>query len=287
MSAMKHEHYAELVGKLNFVGAGPEMKDKVVFSDITVGGHVGTRAPGLGLKYVARGTEYYSVGGRTFAVGEGEFMCMPQEVYSEVEVRRTGDSTLGLCIFVRSDGPYAPVTGDEGNLDEPIVFPANCTSLGRLLEGTMKGLVKPEADRPRSASLLLGHLRTHLEPLLEETSRGLDSLEGTKASTRYESLRRLNRARGYLHSVVDRRVDLPELASVAGMSRFQLLRYFRDCYGTPPATYHRRLRLEQAKAEMDRHGLTCSEAAFRYGFSDASSFSHAFRRTFGRPPRQN
>jgi AraC family transcriptional regulator len=68
------------------------------------------------------------------------------------------------------------------------------------------------------------------------------------------------------------------------MSRFQLLRYFRDCFGAPPATYHRQLRLRLAREAVERSGLSWADAAHRFGFSDGSSLSHAFRRTFGEAP---
>lgn len=276
-----HEHYAELKGRLDR-GAAPavEPKDKVVFSDISHGGQVGTRARGMGLKYVARGREYYRIGDRTFSVGPGQFLCMRQDQHSEVEVRKTGESTLGLCIFLRENGPLAP----DPSLDEPMLFSARCSTLGFLLESTMKRLVHPVADRPQSAAFLLGQMRGHLEPLLEETLRGIEALDAIKPATRYENLRRLGIARGYLHQVTDRPVELAELAAVAGMSKFQLLRYFRDCYGAPPAAYHRRLRLELARASIERSGISCGEAAQLYGFSGASSFSHAFRRWFGHSP---
>lgn len=119
---------------------------------------------------------------------------------------------------------------------------------------------------------------------MEDVARELDSLGHLKKSTRYENLRRLGVARGYLHDVTDRPVELAELATVAGISRFQLLRHFRDCYGAPPGAYHRHLRLQLAKQAVDDGHLSCAQAAHRFGFADSSSFSHAYRRAFGRAP---
>jgi AraC-like DNA-binding protein len=166
----------------------------------------------------------------------------------------------------------------------PLIFSAECSPLGRLLRARHKAMVRPAADRPALAGALLGAVEAQLEPLMAETLQALDALPALKRSTRYESLRRLNLARGYLHAVTDRAVDLPELAVHAGMSRFQLLRYFRDCFGAPPASYHRQLRLRLAREAVERGGLSWSDAAHRFGFSDGSSLSHAFRRTFGQAP---
>lgn len=277
-----HDHYGEWSGRLQNPGRGFDRPEgKVVLSDVTHGAHEGTRAHGTGIKYVAHGTEHYTIGGRHYAVQAGQFLCMSQSLEHDGEVRRGGERALGICMYVPAGGVAA-----AGNdlFEVPLIFSAECSALGRLLRGRHKAMVQPTANRPALAASLLGAVEAQLEPLLAETISALEALPGLKKATRYESLRRLNRARGYLHDVTDRAVDLPELATYAGMSRFQLLRYFRDCFGAPPATYHRQLRLELAREAVERSGLSWASAAHRFGFSDGSSLSHAFRRTFGEAP---
>ena len=277
-----HDHYDELSGRLRSPGTGfSRPEGKVVLSDVTHGAHQGTRAHGTGIKYVANGTEHYTIGGRHYAVQAGQFLCMSQSLEHDGEVRRSGDRALGICMYVPSGGVAA---AGSDLFEVPLIFSAQCSALGRLLSVRHKAMMQPAADRPALAGALLGTIEEHLEPLLAQTMSALDALPGLKKATRYESLRRLNRARGYLHDVTDRAVDLPELATYAGMSRFQLLRYFRDCFGAPPATYHRQLRLQLAREAVEGSGLSWSDAAHRFGFADGSSLSHAFRRTFGEAP---
>lgn len=282
---MNDEFYGEISGKLDLKSPPvDQLQNAVVLSDITHGAHQGTRAPGIGIKYVARGTEYYTIDGRTYAVEEGQFMCMSQMLPSVVEVKRTGMSTLGICIFIRDN--TARPNHDEA-LERPLISPVHCSSLGKIICQSMKGMLLPAAKRRTLASSLLSGINANLDPFLEDTARQLDSLISLKKTTRSENLRKLSVARGYLHEVTERAVELPELSVVAGLSRFQLLRYFRDCYGAPPGAYHRRLRLGLAKQAIDLTKLSCSQAAQRYGFADASSFSHAYRRAFGEPPVRN
>lgn len=282
MTQQRGTLFSEISGKLDTVFRPPAtLEDKVVLSNISHGGHVGTRAPGIGIKYVARGTEYYTIGGRTHAVRAGHFLCVPQSLPSEVEVRRTGEPTLGLCIFLRAEGE---ATEAAEPLEAPLIFPAGCSALGTLLEKNTADLMRPAADRAGIAAALVQVARGNLEILLEDAGRELASLGKLKKSTRYETLRRLATARGYLHQVTDRPVELAELAAVAGLSRFHLLRHFRDCYGAPPGAYHRQLRLRLAKHAIDEQRLTCGDAAQRYGFADGSSLSHAHRRAFGQAP---
>jgi transcriptional regulator GlxA family with amidase domain len=214
-------------------------------------------------------------------VSSGHFLYVPERQDGGVEIGRSdSSSTLGLCVYL----PRSVLGDSHDMLDAPMLFPADCSGLGRLLNRAARQMVWSQPQRSVIASQLLQKVADQIEPLMEDTVRMLDGMTAQKESTRYETLRRLNVARGYLHAVIDRPVELAELAKVAGISRFQLLRSFRDAFGAPPATYHRTLRLKLAKEEIDRKLLSCSEAAHRFGFADCSSFSHAYRRAFGEAP---
>lgn len=94
----------------------------------------------------------------------------------------------------------------------------------------------------------------------------------------------MNLARAYLHQVTNRAVPLDELARETAVSPFQLLRTFRDCFGETPASYHRRVRLSLARELAEEKGLSYAFVADRFGFAGGASFSHAYRRTFGKSP---
>jgi AraC-like DNA-binding protein len=258
----------------------PKEDGRVVLSNLSRGAGESQAQGASGFKYVAAGVEVYRYRGKTYPVTPGTFLYVPPQQPGDVEIgRSSASSAVGLCVYLPSD-----VEGEAATLDVPMLFPASCSSLGRLLEDTVKQLVRAQPQRPQIAARLLDQVSREIEPLMEETSRILDGIDALKPSTRYETLRRLNVARGYLHAVTDRPVELAELSKVAGISRFQLLRSFRDAFGAPPAAYHRTLRLSLAKAEIDRKLLSCSEAAHRFGFADCSSFSHAYKRVFGESP---
>lgn len=255
---------------------------RVVISNLSRGSAEAGAQHSLGLKYVAAGLEIYRYGGRTYPVPAGHFLLVPERHGGEVEIGRSDSSTaLGLCICLPRTADAAPLPGP---LDAPMIFPAACSEVGRLMAATVSEMARNRTRRPLMAEALLARISADVEPLLEESLRIIDGIDALKPSTRLETFRRLTVARGYLHAVTDRAVELAELAKVAGISRFQLLRNFRDAFGAPPAAYHRTLRLQLAKADLDRRLATCSEAAQRYGFADCSSFSHAYRRTFGEAP---
>ncbi|MFP5330567.1 MAG: helix-turn-helix domain-containing protein [Alphaproteobacteria bacterium] len=113
----------------------------------------------------------------------------------------------------------------------------------------------------------------------------VDRLGAVKPSTRRALLHRLERARSHLHAHLDRAIPLDELASVAGLSKFHLARYFRCVFDSPPAAYHRRLRLKRAAEFLAAGGGSVADAAELVGYSDGVALCHAFRKQFGEPPR--
>jgi AraC-like DNA-binding protein len=254
----------------------------VILSNLTSGESTSNARSSSSIKYVGSGVEFYRYGGKTYTVSAGQFLVVPEHLPGEVEVKSTdASSTWGLCLMLEQQAgpPPPPIT-----LEEPMIFPASCSDLGRLLSASLTGMKNSRHRREAIAADLLEKVNRGLEPCLADAARILDRMEFAKASTRYETLRRLQTARAYLHNVPDRAVGLPELAQAARMSRFRLVRYFKDFFGLPPAAYHSRLRLDLAREQILRGEESCSAVAQRFGFADGSSFSHAYRRRFGVAP---
>jgi AraC-like DNA-binding protein len=78
-------------------------------------------------------------------------------------------------------------------------------------------------------------------------------------------------------------MTLEELARIAHLSSFHLLRVFRKEVGLPPHAYQTRLRLSHAKALLAQ-AATIGEAALSAGFCDQSHFANHFRKVFGYAP---
>jgi len=78
---------------------------------------------------------------------------------------------------------------------------------------------------------------------------------------------------------------LSDLASAAGMSRFQFLRVFRSLTGVTPHQFILRTRLRAAAARIADSTVNIIDVALDAGFGDLSNFNHAFRAEFGVTPR--
>lgn len=93
------------------------------------------------------------------------------------------------------------------------------------------------------------------------------------------------RVRDYLHAHVSEEVSLDELSQVAHMSKYHLLRRFRDYFGMTPHQYWQNYRINRAKEALEL-GMPLADVAFTFGFSDLSYFNRRFKPVFGLTPYQ-
>lgn len=89
--------------------------------------------------------------------------------------------------------------------------------------------------------------------------------------------------RDLLHACYAEPVTADDLARVAGRSRFQVYRQFRQRYGLSPSTYQRQLRLRAARRALAA-GRPAAEVAAAVGFADQAHLTRWFRRTYGITP---
>ncbi len=276
--------YRELHGRLEpgapSAGSPPFIGgDAVVLSNIEQGAAASSGTRGLCIRYVARGSESYRIGGRGYRIDEGQVMIAPQEDGAECEIRKVDRSgTLGMCTLVSG------ATDEMGWLFGPQILGSGWSPVGPLLHKTVEALWKSARPKNEVARELVASLRSQL-PLVSTTLLNQsEAVDGAKPATRFEMVRRANFAQAYLHANTDRAVDLDELAAAVGASPFRLLAGFQQCFGDTPALYHRKLRLKLVIDEARRRGLAIGSICDEFGFADVSSFSHAYRRAFGQSP---
>ncbi|AHF92903.1 AraC family transcriptional regulator [Opitutaceae bacterium TAV5] len=110
---------------------------------------------------------------------------------------------------------------------------------------------------------------------------------------RAESLRRSAGAEQLLmrvHAIVsanfDRHLTTEEIAGKAGVSESHLRSLFRKAAGMGLGRFQRTLRLQHAAMLLTRGGLTVAGTAEACGWDTPFSFSRAFRKFWGRPPKK-
>jgi len=76
---------------------------------------------------------------------------------------------------------------------------------------------------------------------------------------------------------------LTDMAALAGLSKYQLLRRFAQAYGVPPHAWLLQQRAERAR-HLIREGQSLAQAAACSGFADQSHMTRTFVRQFGFTP---
>lgn len=114
----------------------------------------------------------------------------------------------------------------------------------------------------------------NFEPCFQLPSDGLLSHNGA-----------LQRVRQYLAANYLEKISLDDLARVAGLSKYYLLRYFTKVYRTSPHAYQTMLRVNHAKIELlKRRDQPITMIAQDAGFYDQSHFEKVFKQYSGTTP---
>jgi transcriptional regulator GlxA family with amidase domain len=68
------------------------------------------------------------------------------------------------------------------------------------------------------------------------------------------------------------------------LSKFHLLRYFKNAFQITPYQFAIQCRLESSLELLKIQSLSIEEVALKVGFADAAAFSKAFKQSFGASP---
>ena len=82
------------------------------------------------------------------------------------------------------------------------------------------------------------------------------------------------------------KINLQQLAKIAGMSTSHFVRLFKETAGMSPYQYLIRQRLLRACELLRSKENRITEIAFDVGFKDVSDFNHMFKKFLGCAPRQ-
>lgn len=126
------------------------------------------------------------------------------------------------------------------------------------------------------------------DPQLEEQFVAIlgDVIDVTGDSDPLESAQcadNVARARDYLDARYAEPVRLSDLAHVAGLSPYHLLRTFKQQVGITPGAYQIQLRVLEARRRL-RQGAAIADTAADLGFADQSHFTRHFQRIIGTSP---
>lgn len=90
----------------------------------------------------------------------------------------------------------------------------------------------------------------------------------------------------YIELNLDSKIELKDLADRVFMSKYHFHRVFHSVVGEPVAEYIRKKRLMEAAEELSNTDDKIVDIALKYQFSSQETFTKAFKKLYGMPPRE-
>lgn len=100
------------------------------------------------------------------------------------------------------------------------------------------------------------------------------------ASTKYVKCKDLNYIKAYIEQYADQKINFRELASLSGYSYDYFRHIFKHKFGLSPQEYMINIRLNNAKHLLEDTSLSCTEIAYRCGFSNSPQMTTMFKAKF-------
>lgn len=160
-------------------------------------------------------------------------------------------------------------------------------------------VLRPDYDRREALLRLLSALeaagqsaeyahdllaRALMIQLMVELSRGVQR-EGYRYTPAENSGEKTADILEYIHEHLTEEISIDHLAEQFYLSKYYMMRLFRERTGFTIHAYLTDKRLRLAR-ELIAQGMTASAACYQCGYRDYSAFSRAYKKRFGVSPRQ-
>ncbi len=125
------------------------------------------------------------------------------------------------------------------------------------------------------------------ELLCVDRVRGREERQRVALQARFGTLQpKLTEAVTLMEANIEEPLSTDEIAQLAGISRRQLERLFKQYLGSLPSRYYLELRLQRARQLLIDTNNSIVQVGLMCGFSSGSHFSTAFGALFGNTPRE-
>ncbi|MEN2988357.1 AraC family transcriptional regulator [Tistrella sp. BH-R2-4] len=259
----------------------------------------------LDIDALPRGLKLHYLGGLEIVAGRYRDHTLPRHSHDGLMLSLLGDGIqkvhykgashnagAGSIVAIPPHGVHgAEPEGSDGWMFHSITVPVD------VLES-----VHPEGGRFACQSVMVDDVLSHLFKRLFTSFTGESALHQEtalfrlvehflKAHThisdfpqhRRTEKRAVEISKDYLADNLDRNVTLDELAKVARMDKFLLVRCFTDILGISPHAWHRQ-RQFQKSLELLSRGARIAEVAAQTGFADQSHLTRVFKKMTGITP---
>jgi transcriptional regulator GlxA family with amidase domain len=189
----------------------------------------------------------------------GMRMALPWSLYPDADA--IADQALFSPHLYEIDGPRLTCCGGAASLDFAL------TLVDLLFGATVQAQVK--------------------EVLCVDRVRGPEERQRVALQARFGTLQpKLTEAVTLMEANIEEPLSTDEIAQLAGVSRRQLERLFKQYLGSLPSRYYLELRLKRARQLLRDTNYSIVQVGLMCGFSSGSHFSTAFGALFGNTPRE-
>ncbi|MDN4054178.1 helix-turn-helix domain-containing protein [Massilia sp. YIM B02763] len=189
----------------------------------------------------------------------GVRIALPWSLYPDADM--LADQSLLSPHLYEVDGTRLSCCGGAGSLDFAL------TLVDLLFGATVQAQVK--------------------EILCVDRVRGPEERQRVALQARFGVLQpKLTEAVTLMEANIEEPLSTDEIAQLAGISRRQLERLFKQYLGALPSRYYLELRLKRARQLLRDTNYSIVQVGLMCGFSSGSHFSTAFGALFGNTPRE-
>ncbi len=258
---------------------------------------IGAWSQPLSIKAVWGGSSEHRVDNRRVCVDDDSYIVLNEDrsYGSTWRSERPDRDMAALCVFLKRGMP-AEVFGamsasltqaaDDG-ADIPHRPLAFCERL-RPHDATVTPLLKDLHDAVRRGESDETWFAERYQEMLEAVITGehllrrrAETIRSVKPSTRLELMRRVNWASDYILSNYADTISLDDIARAASLSKFHLVRLFRQVHNTTPHAFLQRKRAQVARRMIAITDLDLNDVAANVGFGSRWTMFRQLRRNFG------
>lgn len=252
----------------------------------------------LSIKAVWGGVAEHAVDARHIVVDDDSWLVLNEDQTYSSSFRSDGRMDA-VCLFVRRGLPAEVARsmaqtlaqsldgGGDTEADGPrrvVEFSESLRPHDTLITPQLREMQQQVADGRDDQNWLDEQVNVLLEKLIRAEHRlraRLENIRTVKASTRDELARRIGWAADFMLSSYAEPISLDDIAAAARLSKYHLIRLFRQVHGVTPHVFLQNKRARVARRLIENTGLDLAEIASLAGFGTRWTMFRQLRRVFG------
>jgi AraC-like DNA-binding protein len=238
--------------------------------------------PGFEFIYLSRGSATRYVGAPRICQRMGDlYITYPRERHRvECEPSEEGRQ-IQIGLQLEELGPPGSHLADYLRRERPRLL-HDCHAIEPILQAIIWQVV---TSLPKREATILAFLHA-LCALIHQSAMRDEARNPSETKIALPYAYPIQKALFYMKKHLDRRLPLPELASVAGASHVgRFCTQFHEEVKMTPSAYHLQMRLDAARNALQQSSWDITSIALEHGFSSSQHFCMAFRRVFDTSPR--